>query len=165
MLALFATTGVCVFQDMLALDVVDRLHEAYARRAQEVDAGLMACTADLDTQFRYNEVIRRRAARYDFWFPTSAATLQGEDEPWMSFVHAALGENAATLTPTSTLTLNLTLTPTPTPTATLTLILAPSPIAPITLTRRECCRVLARRRGQSAGLDSAGLAPRRPTPL
>ena len=32
-------TGVCVFRDMLALDVVDRLHEAYARRAQEVDAG------------------------------------------------------------------------------------------------------------------------------
>ena len=123
MLALFATTGVCVFQDMLALDVVDRLHEAYARRAQEVDAGLMACAADLDTQFRYNEVIRRRAARYDFWFPTSAVTLQGEEEPWMSFVHAALGENAATLTPTSTLTLTLTLTLTPTPTATLTLTL------------------------------------------
>ena len=78
---LFAAAGVCVFRDLLALDVVDRLHDVYVRRAQEIDAGLTACAADLDTQFRFNEVIRRRAARYDIRFPASAAALQGEDEP------------------------------------------------------------------------------------
>jgi hypothetical protein len=62
---LFAAAGVCVFRDLLPLDVVNGCRAAFEHRSTQIDAGLASRAVDLGTQFRFNEVIRRRAARYD----------------------------------------------------------------------------------------------------
>ena len=94
---LFAAAGLCIFRDMLPVHIVDGCHDCYQHRAEMIDACLMSRAVDLSTQFRFNEVVRRRAARYDVCCsgePGFCHPALLEDAPWLPFVHAVLGDNA-----------------------------------------------------------------------
>ena len=90
---LFANAGLCVFLEMLPVSVVDDAHAKFQVVAKEIDAGLVACEVDLGTQFRFNEVVRRRTARFDIKTTTALLhPLLHTDAPWLPFIEQVLGE-------------------------------------------------------------------------
>ena len=96
---LFNEAGLCIFPGMLPLGVVDGCHEAFLLRSSHVDDRLAALGVDLGTQFRFNEVVRRRAARYDIRCSHASEAgfghpALGSEAPWLPFIHEVLGDGA-----------------------------------------------------------------------
>ena len=96
---MFADTGICIFEEVLPEDVVSACCAAFRLHAIAIDSWLESCGADVDTQFRFNEVVRRRACRYDHRVvdaPGGAFShpLLGSEAPWIPFVSEVLGEGA-----------------------------------------------------------------------
>ena len=92
-------TGLIIFRDMLPQNVVDHCHAAYLLRAKQIDQGLASRGTDLNTQFRYNEVVRRRTARLDIRCTNAPeagfhASALHDEAPWLPFVRSLLGEAA-----------------------------------------------------------------------
>ena len=109
---LFSNSGLCIFQDMLPLEVVDSCHAAFVLRSSDIDARLAELGVDLDTQFRFNDVVRRRRARFDIKCGHVPEEQCGKPDgvpvvvdgfsqpalwdaaPWLPFVHEVLGDSA-----------------------------------------------------------------------
>lgn len=96
---MFDATGVCWFEEALPPTLVDECCESYEPRRVEIDAALAARGVDLHTQFRFDEICRRRYSRYDVrGYGISGRPFQDpllwSAAQWMPFVRCVLGPDA-----------------------------------------------------------------------
>ena len=97
---LLSKTGLCIFEDALPSAVVADCHTAFVLRSSDIDSRLTELGVDLDTQFRFNEIVCRRIACFNVRcgrVPEAGAfghPALWNEAPWLPFVHEVLGDGA-----------------------------------------------------------------------
>ena len=95
---LFLEAGVCVFEAALPPSLVAACRSVLERKSRLLDERLAARGVDLQAPWRFNEVCRRRFARYDLrgWALADAifteSLLLWSAAPWLPFVRSVLGD-------------------------------------------------------------------------
>ena len=102
--ALFAQTGVCVFESVLPRTLIDDCRIAFKMTSARVDTalgerGIGSNGSYFGYEVRFNEVCQRGRERLDIRTgmhdgPLGDTRLHGEGAPWMAFVHHVLGAGA-----------------------------------------------------------------------
>ena len=100
---LFLEAGVCVFEAALPPSLVAACRSVLERKSRLLDERLAARGVDLQAPWRFNEVCRRRFARYDLrgWALSDAifteSLLLWSAAPWLPFVRSVLGDDVKEL--------------------------------------------------------------------